>query len=125
MTSEEKKASLLLHSVIFHYHGLDESEQQVLNETATELDAFEELDWANNFIQKDCSDAFDRARDFLRDIMLKFEKEIRLKHLSKVWAANNKKGYISEIEATAMLKLAGDWEVEIELINEIKNMSKR
>ncbi len=53
MTSEEKKAYLLLKSVIFHYHGLDEDEQEILDETADSLDAQEELAWAANFISED------------------------------------------------------------------------
>ena len=52
--------------------------------------------------------------------MTKLEKEIRLNYLNMVWDANNKKGYISEMEATAMLKLAKDWHVETDLINMIK-----
>jgi hypothetical protein len=34
-----------------------------------------------------------------------------------VWKANDLKGYITEMEATAMLKLAKDWSVEKELID--------
>jgi hypothetical protein len=33
-----------------------------------------------------------------------------------VWQSNNLKGYVTEMEATAMLKLAKDWNVERELI---------
>ena len=33
-----------------------------------------------------------------------------------VWESNNVKGYVTEMEATAMLKLAKDWNVEKELI---------
>jgi hypothetical protein len=33
-----------------------------------------------------------------------------------VWEANNEKGYVTEMEATAMLKLARDWNVKDELI---------
>jgi hypothetical protein len=33
-----------------------------------------------------------------------------------VWQSNNLKGYVTEMEATAMLKLARDWNVEKELI---------
>ena len=33
MTSEEKKAFLLLKSIIFHYHGLDEEDPGGLGET--------------------------------------------------------------------------------------------
>jgi uridine phosphorylase len=34
-----------------------------------------------------------------------------------VWEANNLKGFVTEMEATAMLKLAKDWGVEKELVN--------
>ena len=33
-----------------------------------------------------------------------------------VWQANNLKGYVTEMEATAMLKLAKDWNVQKELV---------
>lgn len=44
MTSEEKKAYLLIKSVIFHYHGLDEDEQAILEETATNIQGQAELE---------------------------------------------------------------------------------
>ncbi|MEN7546669.1 hypothetical protein AAG747_02040 [Rapidithrix thailandica] len=120
MTSEEKKAFLLLKSVIFHYHGLDEDEQQMLNETASQLNALEELEWANQFINEDYFNAFERARAYLNSSMEHIDKKKRLEFLSKVWYANNRKGYISEMEATAMLKLAKDWDIESDLIEYIK-----
>ena len=121
MTSEEKKAFLLLKSVIFHYHGLDEDEQEILDETATKLSAFDELKWANDFIEEDYYTAFERARTYLGGIMKSLDKKVRLEYLSMVWDANNRKGYISEMEATAMIKLAKDWEIESELIGMIKS----
>lgn len=120
MTSDEKRALLLLKSVIFHYHGLDEDEQKLLDETAKQLDAQEELKWANEFISKDYLSAFERAREYLNNTIAKYDKAKRLKYLDMVWKANNKKGYITEMEATAMLKLAKDWEVENELIEMVK-----
>ncbi len=120
MTSEEKKALLLLKSVIFHYHGLDEDEQKILDETAKQLDAQKELKWANEFISKDYLSAFERAREYLNNSEACKDKETRLKHLDLVWKANNKKGYITEMEATAMLKLAKDWHVENELIEMVR-----
>lgn len=116
MSSEEKKAFLLLKSVIFHYHGLDEDEQKILDETARDLDAVNELVWANEFISKDYLTAFERARDFLNEVIKPLSKDRRLSILDMVWKANNQKGYITEMEATAMLKLAKDWEIENELI---------
>lgn len=116
MSSEEKKAFLLLKSVIFHYHGLDEDEQKILDETARDLDAVNELQWANEFISKDYLTAFERARDYLNEVIKPLSKDRRLTILDMVWKANNQKGYITEMEATAMLKLAKDWKIENELI---------
>jgi len=116
MTSEEKKAFLLLKSVIFHYHGLDEDEKKILEETAADIDAKEELKWANDFISRDYITAFERAREYLNTVIGSLEKDKRLYYLDLVWKANNQKGYITEMEATAMLKLAKDWQVENELI---------
>ena len=120
MSSEEKKAFLLLKSVIFHYHGLDEDEQKILDDTARELKAEDELEWANNFISEDYYTAFDRARIYLNDVFKGSDKKKLLSYLDMVWKANNQKGYITEMEATAMLKLAKDWEIENELISMVR-----
>jgi uncharacterized tellurite resistance protein B-like protein len=121
MTSDEKKAFLLLKSVIFHYHGLDEEEKRILKETANELEANEELQWANAFISEDYISAFERAREFLNTVIGNLDKSQRLSYLDSVWKANNQKGYITEMEATAMLKLAKDWKVENELISLVRS----
>ncbi|HLF33060.1 MAG TPA: hypothetical protein VI583_02410 [Cyclobacteriaceae bacterium] len=120
MTSEEKQAFLLLKSIIFHYHGLDEDEQKILDETAKKLDAYEELKWANQFIAQDYITAFERAREYLNESIGKYDRESRLHYLDLVWKANNRKGYITEMEATAMLKLAKDWGVEKDLIELVR-----
>lgn len=120
MTSEEKKAYLLLKAVIFQYHGLSDEEKEILKETASELEAQTELVWAMEFIEKDLMDFFERARAYLKDVLLSLEEEKRLNYLSKVWDANLTKGFISEIEATAILKLARDWQIESKFIDMIK-----
>jgi uncharacterized tellurite resistance protein B-like protein len=120
MTSDEKKVFLLLKTVIFHYHGLDEDEEQILQETAQEMDALEELHWANEFMAEDYYEAFDRARAWLANMMADIDKSKRLEFMTAVWSSNNKKGYISEMEATAMIKIAQDWNVENEFIEMIK-----
>ena len=116
MTTEQKKAMLLLKSVIFHYHGLDDDEKRILEDYATSIDASEELIWANNFVQKDYYTAFERARIYLAEIVAPFDKETKLSYLKTVWDTNSSKGSVSEIEATAMLKLAKDWHIQTELI---------
>jgi len=115
-TPEEKRVYMLLKSVIFHYHGLDEEEKQDLDKTAHELDALEEYKWAQEFIAQDYLISFERARDFLNDIIADYPKDKRIELINMVWQANNLKGYVTEMEATAMLKLAKDWNVQKELI---------
>jgi hypothetical protein len=115
-TSEEKRVYMLLKSVIFHYHGLDEAERKDLEKTAADLDAQEEYQWASEFVAQDYLTAFERARDFLNDTIADYPKENRIELINMVWQANNLKGYVTEMEATAMLKLAKDWNVQKELI---------
>jgi hypothetical protein len=115
-TSEEKKVYMLLKSVIFHYHGLDDAEKEDLDKTSQELDAASEYRWALEYISQDYVTAFDRARDYLNHIIADYPKEKRIELINMVWKANNLKGYVTEMEATAMLKLAKDWNVQKELI---------
>ncbi|OHX67515.1 hypothetical protein [Flammeovirga pacifica] len=121
MTSEEKKAYLLIKSVIFHYHGLDEDEQAILDETATNIDGHSELEWATQFIAEDYVNAFDNAKKYLSEVMLEFPAETRLKYITLAWDANNRKGYISEMEATAMLKLASTLGIQGDFLSYIKS----
>jgi len=108
---------MLLKSVIFHYHGLDEQEKQDLDKTADELDAHAEYKWALDFVGQDHLTSFERARLYLNDIIADYPKEKRIELINMVWQANNLKGYVTEMEATAMLKLAKDWNVQRELID--------
>lgn len=117
MTSEDKKVYMLLKSVIFHYHGLDEAEKKSLERTALELDAQTEYQWALAFLSEDYVTAFDRAREYLNHIIGDYPKDKRVELITMVWEANNEKGYVTEMEATAMLKLAHDWNVKEELID--------
>lgn len=121
ITTDEKKSFILLKAIIFHYHGLDEEEEGLLLKTAEELDAIDELNWAYDFIASDYISAFERAREYLREVMSKVEKSKRLRYINLTWRANSEKGYITEMEATAMLKIAKDWEVDSELIELVQN----
>lgn len=112
---------MLLKSVIFHYHGLDENEKRDLDRTAEELMAHVEYEWAMNFIAEDYITAFERARDYLNEIIGDYPKDKRIELVNMVWQANNLKGYVTEMEATAMLRLAKDWNVQEELIDLVLN----
>lgn len=108
---------MLLKAVIFQYHGLDDQEKANLYKSAQELEAMKEYRWALDFIAEDYFTSFERARAYLNEAMEKYSKEIKVELINMVWEANNLKGYVTEMEATAMLKLAKDWNVQRELIN--------
>jgi uncharacterized tellurite resistance protein B-like protein len=114
MTEEEKKVRMLLKAVIYHYHGLDELEKNDLEVTSRQLDAQPEYEWALDFVSRDYITAFDRAREYLNEIISDYTREKRTELINMVWESNNLKGYVTEMEATAMLKLAKDWKVENE-----------
>jgi hypothetical protein len=117
MTEEEKKVYILLKAVIYYYHGLDEPERIDLEQSSETINAKKELEWALDFIAKDYLTSFERARIYLNDIIGDYPKGKRVDLINMVWQANNLKGYVTEMEATAMLKLAKDWSVEKELID--------
>lgn len=108
---------MLLKAVIYHYHGLDEAEKRDLENVSTDLEAKNELDWALDFVAEDYITAFDRARTYLNTIIGDYTKPKRVELINMVWQSNNLKGYVTEMEATAMLKLAKDWNVERELVD--------
>jgi hypothetical protein len=116
MSPEQKRVYILLKAVIFHYHGLDELEKNDLEETAKKLGGEDDLKWAYEFISRDYLTSFERAREYFNQVIGDYTKEIRTDLINMVWQANNLKGYVTEMEATAMLKLAKDWNVERELI---------
>jgi hypothetical protein len=116
MTQQEKRVYMLLKAVIFYYHGLDEPEKRDLDEASRRLEAEDELAWALEFIAKDYVTAFERTRSYLHDIIGDYERSKRVELINMVWESNNLKGYVTEMEATAMLRLAKDWKVEAEFI---------
>ncbi|PIB37283.1 hypothetical protein BFP72_18640 [Reichenbachiella sp. 5M10] len=120
MNQDEKKAFMLLKSLIFHYHGLDEDEEKLLHEAADELSAHDELLWANAFIAEDFMSAFERSRELLGKTIGKLPSEQKVSYLFSVWEDNNKKGYLTEMEATAMLNLANDWGIRAELMDKVR-----
>jgi predicted RNA-binding protein (virulence factor B family) len=103
-----------------HYHGLDEEEEKILLATADELDAHEELKWANDFIAEDYLSAFNRSRDYFQKVIGVLSKEQKLHYLQAVWEDNYKKGYLTEMETTAMLNLAEDWNIEKDILKLVK-----
>lgn len=121
MDITNKKAVLLLKSLIFHFHGLDEEERSILDKTAARLQATDELNWAISFISEDYLSAFERSREFLGKVFSKMPAEERLKYLIESWEENHKKGYVTEMENTAMLTLSQDWHIEKQFLAAVKN----
>jgi len=117
VSSDEKKSYLLLLSVIFHYHGLDKEEEELLVEKARAVDGMDELEWVNDFISQDYLHAFENAREYLKVEFPKIKKQNQVKYIQETWEANLSKGFITEMEARAMIKLAHDWGVDKELLS--------
>ncbi|WP_425389977.1 hypothetical protein [Ekhidna sp.] len=121
MDTTTKKALLLLKSLIFHYHGLDDEERDMLEKAADSMKAQEEMEWANKFIAEDYLSAFERSREFLSKIFTKMNEPDRIKYLMEVWEETHKKGYVTEMETTAILTLSQDWHVEKQFLEEVKD----
>ena len=121
MDEIQKKGAMLLKSLIFHYHGLDEDERALLTMAAQKLDAEKELEWANDFISQDYMSAFERSREFLLKVFNKMESAERIDHLHEVWEENHVKGYVTEMETTAIFTLSKDWHIEKEFLERVNH----
>ncbi len=121
MDKDLKKCSMLLKSLILHYHGLDEDEKLILEHASAKLEAEEELNWANEFISEDYLSAFERCKEFFNKNMTGYSDEVKLSQLKEVWEENHQKGYVTEMETTAMINLAKDWGLEHEMLKIIQD----
>ena len=120
MEPDQKKALLLLKYVIFNFHGLDIEEKKILQKDAEDIDGKQDLEWVEEFVGKDESTAFERSREFFRKTIATYDVSSKVSYLNIVWESTRTKGYISEMEATAILKLAKDWSVQKELLKLIR-----
>ena len=119
MEQEEKKAIILLKSLVFHYHGLDPDEKKILEGYVKSLNAQEEYLWANDFISSDYLSAYERCKEFISKVFKNLTKKQRLKHLIETWDDNHKKGYVTEMETTAMINLSKEFEIDIDFLKSI------
>ena len=120
MDSSHKKALLLLKAIIFLYHDFTEEEIRLLQATADDFEAQEELKWAMDFVNEDVYTAYDRTRDYLKKALQHEALDKKVNYLYDVWLATNQKGHITEMEALAMIKLARDWNVESDFIKLVR-----
>ena len=120
LTSEHKKTLLLLKTMVFYHHGLNEVESRMLRETAEGLGALAELQWVTDFVGTDVCTAFDRSRTHLNELTALWDMESKLHCLGLVWEATNRKGCITEMEATTILKVAKDWKLQRELMGMVR-----
>ncbi len=120
LTSEHKKTLLLLKAMVFYHHGLNEEESRMMRETAEGLGALAELQWVTDFVSTDVHTAFDRARTHLNELTAPWDTESKLHCLGLVWEATNRKGCITEMEATTILKVAKDWKMQRELMGMVR-----
>jgi hypothetical protein len=122
MESDLKKGIILLKTLIFHYHGMDEDERKILDDYVSELDAKEEYNWAIDFVSKDYLSAFERTREFLKRCFFKLSDKEKLQQLLETWEDNHKKGYVTEMETTALINISRDLEIEDLFVSEINKV---
>ncbi|MEM9896299.1 MAG: hypothetical protein AAF789_08010 [Bacteroidota bacterium] len=120
MESTTKKAIMLLKSLIFHYHGLDDEERELLLKAAEQIDGVPEMEWANAYIASDYISAFERSREFLKRVFMEMPSTKRLQYLLESWEENHVKGYVTEMETTALFTIAEDWKIDSEFLEKVK-----
>jgi hypothetical protein len=121
MNTDLKKSLVLLKALIFHYHGLDQDEKKILEEYVVSIGAQSEYEWAISFISKDYMSAFERAKEFFSKEIKPLNPDTKLGYLMDTWEDNHKKGYVTEMETTAMLNLAKDWQIEKDFLLSINH----
>jgi hypothetical protein len=124
MSVEEKRAFLSLLIIIFNYHGLSEVEQQILHETASAHNASDELEWIKEYAKPSLDESYDKLKKYVDDIIGNLPIEKKSEYLNKVWDANQQKGHVSEMEATAMLMLSKEWHIQKEFVSYIREKKK-
>jgi hypothetical protein len=103
---------------------MDPQEKAILESYVKKFEAQEEYHWALEFISEDYLSAFDRSREFLGKIFNDWEEDERLSQLMETWDDNHAKGYITEMEMTAMINLAKDWRIERPFMEEIQKINR-
>lgn len=93
----------------------------MLRAAAMQIGGEDEMKWANDFIAEDYLSAFERSREFLSKVFLKMDSSDRIKYLIESWEENFKKGYVTEMETTAILTLSKDWNVSREFLDQVKS----
>jgi hypothetical protein len=121
MGLSDKKALLLLKAIVFLHHDFTEDEMRLLNETAKELNAIQDLKWVMDFVNEDVYTAYERTRAYLKKSLEGEENDKKVAYLFEVWQATSQKGYVTEMEAMSMIKLARDWSVERDFIQLVRN----
>lgn len=119
MTHEEKEALLLLEYAIFRYHGFDDDERARLESDAASINAHAELEkvyaFVDDILQKTNQSevaVFEAALERIKEVFAELSEDRRLEYVIQVWNANKAKGYVTEIEAIALLKVAKELGVQ-------------
>lgn len=120
MTSNQKKAFILLQAVVFYFHDLDANELAMLYSNSKELGDNDAVEWALKFMGTDRAATFDKSREFIRLELKSINKDEKLDLLNTTWEQSNLKGFITEMEAIALLKFSKDLGIEQEFIETIR-----
>ena len=118
LSLEEKRAYILIMSLLAYYHGLSSEDKSLLNKETEAINGKQAFFWAKEFIEKNTVTASKRAKAHLKKVKPHIEIKKRVTFLENIWQIYMKKGYLTTTEATTLLKIAKSWGVETDILTQ-------
>ena len=100
---------------------MEESEKSLLLSYCKEFKGKSEFNWADKFVKSDILTAFKRSRTSVSQLLQSENADDRIDVLSEVWEVTKTKGFITQMEASFLLGVSRDWNLESELIAMVKS----
>ncbi len=115
-----KKDFFLLCAVVMSWNYLDSEDRALLYEEAANRNAKAELAWTIGFVEKIPETAYERARAWLKVTLGDYPADLQRRCFHDVWQFNQRKGYVTEMEAVSFLRLAQDFDLEQEMARAVR-----
>jgi hypothetical protein len=106
----------LLKLVVFYYPRPDEEEMDQLRDKASAWKADEDRRWAIDFVDQEPATAFQRTGEFISGLFTGKSQLEREAFLEDIWSVDIARGYVTEMQAMALLKMAQAWGLQDKLL---------
>lgn len=117
MDQARRRVYFLLKLMVFFYPRPDEEEMDQLREKAALWKADDDRRWAIEFIDHEPATAFARTTEFVGEQFKGLSKAEREQFLDDIWHADlAPRGYVTEMQAMALLKMAQGWGLQERLL---------